>query len=126
MSYRAIIRDTNAQRTLLPLLVLALGVVGQLFLLLTLGSRILLRATLSHRLSILWEGSRGVNRREGMDDRTCTYVSLIPLTEGGRIDLDDGALDERVRADKLVVRRVVNLSKNPPETISPFPSPIRQ
>ena len=83
--------------------------VGQLFLLLTLGSRILLRATLGHRLSILWEGSRGVNRREGMDDRTCTYVSLIPLTEGGRIDLDDGALDEGVRPDKLVVGSVIHL-----------------
>ena len=86
---------------------------GLLFLLLTLGSRILLRATLSHRLSILWEGSRGVNRREGMDDRTCTYVSLIPLTEGGSINLDDSTLYESVGTNKFVVRGIVHLQISP-------------
>ena len=44
-----------------------------------------------------------------MDDRTYTYVSLIPLTEGGSVDLDDGTLDESVRANKLVVGSVVDL-----------------
>lgn len=28
-----------------------------------------------------------------------TYVSLVPLTEGGRINLDDGTLDEGVCPD---------------------------
>lgn len=34
-------------------------------------------------------------------------MGLIPLSEGGGIDLDDGALGEGVGSDKLVVRRVV-------------------
>ena len=32
-----------------------------------------------------------------------THVSLIPLSEGGRIDLDDSTLDEGVGTDQLVV-----------------------
>ena len=36
-------------------------------------------------------------------------MSLVPLTEGGRIDLDDGTLDKRVCPDKLVVGRIVHL-----------------
>lgn len=34
-------------------------------------------------------------------------VSLVPLSEGGGIDLDDGRLGQGVGADQLVVRRVV-------------------
>lgn len=36
-------------------------------------------------------------------------MGLIPQPEGISIDLDDGALDEGVRSDKLVVGSVVNL-----------------
>lgn len=38
-----------------------------------------------------------------------TYMSLIPLTEGGSIDLDDSALHKGVCSHQLVVRRVVDL-----------------
>ena len=34
-------------------------------------------------------------------------VGLVPLTEGRSVDLDDGGLGQGVRADKLVVGRVV-------------------
>lgn len=34
-------------------------------------------------------------------------VSLVPLTEGGSVDLDDGGLGQGVGADKFVVGRVV-------------------
>lgn len=34
-------------------------------------------------------------------------VGLVPLTEGRSVNLDDGGLGQGVRADKLVVRRVV-------------------
>lgn len=34
-------------------------------------------------------------------------MRLVPLAEGGGVDLDDGALDESVCADELVVRGVV-------------------
>jgi hypothetical protein len=36
-----------------------------------------------------------------------THVSFIPLPEGSGIDLDDGSLDESVRADEFVVRGVI-------------------
>jgi hypothetical protein len=36
-------------------------------------------------------------------------VGLVPLTEGGSVNLDDRALHERVRPDELVVRRIVDL-----------------
>jgi len=76
---------------LLALLVqVTLSVVRQLFLLSNFSS-LLLRALLGHGLSV---------------------VSLVPLTEGGSIDLNDGALDEGVRADQLVVRGVVDDSEN--------------
>lgn len=39
-------------------------------------------------------------------------MSLVPLTEGGSIDLDDSTLDESVRTDKLVVGCVVDLTKS--------------
>lgn len=39
-------------------------------------------------------------------------VLLVSLTEGGGIDLDDGALDEGVGSDKLVVGRVVDDTKD--------------
>lgn len=35
-------------------------------------------------------------------------VGLVPLSEGGGVDLDDGALDEGVCPDELVVGRVVD------------------
>ena len=35
-------------------------------------------------------------------------MRLVPLSEGGAIDGDDGALDESLRSHKLVVRRVVD------------------
>lgn len=38
-------------------------------------------------------------------------VGLVPLTEGRSVDLDDGGLGQGVRADKLVVRGVVWISK---------------
>jgi hypothetical protein len=44
-----------------------------------------------------------------MEDDDRTYVRLVPLTEGGGIDLDDGTLDERVGTDELVVGCVVYL-----------------
>lgn len=37
-----------------------------------------------------------------------TIVSLVPLTEGGGIDLDDGALDEGLGTDELVVGGIVD------------------
>lgn len=37
-----------------------------------------------------------------------SVVRLVPLTEGGRVNLDDARLDDRVGADKLVVRGVVD------------------
>lgn len=36
-------------------------------------------------------------------------MGLIPLTEGGSIDLDDSTLHEGVGTDELVVRRIVDL-----------------
>jgi len=49
-------------------------------------------------------------------------MRFIPLTEGGSIDYNNSTLDESVRADKLVVRGIVNLvlrfsiSSQPKET----------
>jgi hypothetical protein len=37
-----------------------------------------------------------------------TVVGLVPLAEGGGVDLNDGALGQGVGADQLVVRRVVS------------------
>jgi small nuclear ribonucleoprotein (snRNP)-like protein len=39
------------------------------------------------------------------------YVGLVPLAEGGSVDLDDGTLDQSVRLDELVVGSVVNLDR---------------
>lgn len=36
-------------------------------------------------------------------------MSLVPLTEGGGVDLDDGTLDEGLGSEQLVVGGVVNL-----------------
>ena len=36
-------------------------------------------------------------------------MGLVPLAEGGSIDLDDSALDEGVRPDEFVVGCVVDL-----------------
>ena len=36
-------------------------------------------------------------------------MRLIPLTEGSSIDLNDGAFDEGVGTNKLVVGGIVNL-----------------
>jgi hypothetical protein len=47
-------------------------------------------------------------RREEM----VTHVSFIPLPEGSGIDLDDGSLDEGVRAHEFVVRGVIYYGDN--------------
>ena len=96
-------------RTLLPLLNPARCVVGGLGLLLILGlsGRRSLGALLGYRLGVLYERRLDMCRGKIVCDRT--HVRLVPLTEGGGIDKDDSALDEGVRADKLVVRRIVNL-----------------
>lgn len=49
------------------------------------------------------------NSVEGRKGTGRTYVGLVPLSEGGGIDLDDGSLDEGVGSDKLVVGSVVLL-----------------
>ena len=36
-------------------------------------------------------------------------MGLVPLPERSGIDLDDSTLDESVRSDEFIVRRVVNL-----------------
>lgn len=41
-----------------------------------------------------------------------TYMRLIPLPEGGRINLDDGTLHQRLCTDKFVVRSIVDLERN--------------
>ena len=106
-------------RTLLALLKLALDMVGLLFLLLALCRGILLRALLGHGLRVLDMTSmiRLVSYFETMER---AYVRLVPLPEGGSIDLDDSALDKGVRPDELVVARIVHLYH---PTLSAFPSP---
>ena len=39
---------------------------------------------------------------------TLAVVGLVPLTEGGGIDLDDGGLGQGVGSDEFVVRRMVH------------------
>ena len=39
-------------------------------------------------------------------------MGLVPLTEGGSVDLDDGAFDEGVRSDEFVIGGVVDLNRN--------------
>lgn len=73
-------------RVLLLLIQVALGVVGEL-----LG----LIGGLDGGLALF---------RDGL-----SVVSLVPLPEGGGIDLDDAALDKSVGADKFVVGGVVSL-----------------
>lgn len=51
-------------------------------------------------------GSGGVVGADAADG--LAIVGLIPLAEGGGIDLDDGALDEGLGADELVVGGVVD------------------
>lgn len=43
-------------------------------------------------------------------------MGLVPLPEGGGVDLDNGRLDESVGADKLVVGRVVRLVEESGQT----------
>lgn len=38
-------------------------------------------------------------------------MGLVPLSEGGCIDLDDGTLDQGVGTDQLVVGSIVHLSR---------------
>lgn len=38
-----------------------------------------------------------------------THMSLVPLSEGRCVDLDDGTLDEGVGANQLVVGSIVHL-----------------
>ena len=45
-------------------------------------------------------------------------MRLVPLTEGGSIDLDDGTLHEGVRADEFVVRGIVDLEVRRREKIN--------
>jgi len=52
-----------------------------------------------------------------------TVVGLVPLTEGGGIDLDDGALDEGVSSDQLVVGRVVDDADDTSLTGDPLGAP---
>lgn len=40
----------------------------------------------------------------------CTHVGFIPLAVGSSIDQNNGALDECVRTDKLIVRSIVDLA----------------
>lgn len=40
-----------------------------------------------------------------------TYVSLVPLSEGGGINVDDTGLDKGLGSEKLVVGGIVSLSK---------------
>ena len=40
-------------------------------------------------------------------------MGLVPLPERSSINLDDSALDEGVRSDKLVVGSVINLEDGP-------------
>ena len=82
--------------------------VRQLFLLRGLGS-VLLGTTLGHGLSIL-HISRTFSKKISPEP-AATHVSLVPLAEGGSVNLDDGALDKGVRANKLVVGSVVYLHK---------------
>ena len=39
-----------------------------------------------------------------------TYMGLVPLAEGGSVNLDNGTLDESVGSDEFVVGGVVDLS----------------
>lgn len=102
--------DVNAQfrRTLLPLVKNALYVLGDFFGLFVGGS--LNFALFGHWLSVLggkrWSVSIHIHRCSDI-----TYVSFVPLAEGGSIDLDDGALNEGVGSDELIVRCVVDLQK---------------
>ena len=43
-------------------------------------------------------------------ENVTTHVSLVPLSEGRCIDLDDSTLDEGVGANQFVVGRIVHLS----------------
>ena len=38
-------------------------------------------------------------------------MSLVPLAEGSRINLDDSTLDKGVGPNKLVVGRIIDLEK---------------
>ena len=99
------IKSFAGKRTLLALGELALDVVGQL-LVLSVRCRGVLLALLSHGLGVLRVDVSAMDCRLRCE---WTYVRLVPLTEGGGIDLDDRALDKGVCTDKLVVRCVVNL-----------------
>lgn len=57
-------------------------------------------------LLLLLGGSLGL-----LGAKSDTVVLLVPLTEGGGIDLDDGVLHKSVGAHQLVVRGVINYTK---------------
>ena len=99
------IKSFAGKRTLLALGELALDVVGQL-LVLSVRCRGVLLALLSHGLGVLRVDVSAMDYTLRCE---WTYVRLVPLTEGGGIDLDDRALDKGVCTDKLVVRCVVDL-----------------
>ena len=83
---------------------------GLLFLLLALNRGILPPTLLRYRLGVLWEAARQV-RKSHVRTRRDTYVSLVPLAEGSRINLDDSTLDKGVGPNKLVVGRIIDLEK---------------
>jgi Trm5-related predicted tRNA methylase len=39
-------------------------------------------------------------------------VGLVPLTEGGSVDLDDGAFNEGIGSNEFVVGGIVDLNRN--------------
>lgn len=95
--------DNGVQSTGLELLLdggldLAAGrQTGSLLLLDSVGLLdLLLGLTLLHGLSLLASSANGL-----------AVVGLVPLSEGGGIDLDDGALGEGVGSDQLVVGGMV-------------------
>ena len=92
--------DDGVQATGLKLLLdsgLGLALLGEAGGLLLLDGVALLDGLLLLALLLLPAAAEGL-----------AVVGLVPLTEGGGIDLDDGRLGEGVGADELVVGRVVD------------------
>lgn len=57
--------------------------------------------------------TRPMRLRSSQVNNGVTYMSLKPLPERGGIDLDDGALDEGVCANQLVVGGIVDDADDP-------------